>query len=230
MHIEQALMTVVDDFTEEHLLAELSQAVLELNVERAGQLAQAVLDRGFSARRAILEGLSAGMRRVGERFCNHEYFVPEVLLASRAMYRGLNLLKPRMLEEGGGAVGQRGRVVIAVVQGDLHDIGKNIVKLLLEAEGFEVADLGKNVPRDALLKRLDDQTNGSLVALSTLMTSTLASMKDSVAAVRARFPEVKIMVGGAPVTETFAREVGAHGTAPDASAAVRLALKLASGA
>lgn len=214
------------NLSEEELLSRLAQSVLALDVEGTGKLAQYTLDRGYSARRAILEGLSEGMRQVGKRFCSHEYFVPEVLVAARAMYRGLNLLKPRMLEEGGGSPdANRGRVAIGVVQGDLHDIGKNIVKLMLEAEGFAVADLGKNLPTDVMLQELDKEPI-SILALSTLMTSTLSTMKTSVDEVRTKFPGVKIMVGGAPVTDSFAREIGADGTAGDATGAVALALKL----
>ncbi|RJP78015.1 MAG: cobalamin-binding protein [Candidatus Zixiibacteriota bacterium] len=220
-----------DDITlsEEELHAALAEAVVNLDLQRTGELAQAVLDRGFSARRAILEGLSAGMRRVGDKFCSHEFFVPEVVVASRAMYRGFNLLKPRMLEEGGGSVARRGRVAIAVVQGDLHDIGKNIVRLLLEADGFAVDDLGKNVPPDLILEHLQQNEGPSLLALSTLMTSTMDSMRRTVEAARARFPQIRIMVGGAPVSEAFARDLGADGTAGDAAGAVQLARRLAGG-
>ncbi len=223
-------MRIGEEFSEEELLAGLAEAVLKLEVERAGELSQIVLDRGFSARRAILEGLSEGMRRVGDRFCSHEYFVPEVLVAARAMYRGFNLLKPRMLVEGTeSTVLAKSRVTIAVVEGDLHDIGKNIVKLLLEAEGFEVTDLGKNVPLEALMEHLQKQATDMppILALSTLMTSTLSSMEKAVTATKDAIPGIKIMVGGAPVTEHFAGEIGAAGTAAEATGAVKLALRLA---
>jgi methanogenic corrinoid protein MtbC1 len=214
------------NLSEEDLLTRLAQSVLALEVEETAVLAQYALNRGYSSRRAILEGLSEGMRQVGRRFCSHEYFVPEVLVAARAMYRGLNLLKPRMLEESGGIPSShRGRVAIGVVQGDLHDIGKNIVKLLLEAEGFSVTDLGKNLSTEILLQELKKEAY-SIVALSTLMTSTLDSMKISVEKIRTEYPTLKIMVGGAPVTETFARDIHADGTAPDATSAVSLALTL----
>jgi methanogenic corrinoid protein MtbC1 len=215
------------NLSEDELLVKLAQSVLALDVEGTGQLAQIVLDRDYSVRRAILEGLSEGMRQVGKRFCSHEYFVPEVLVAARAMYRGLNLLKPRMLIESGGSthVG-RGLVVLGVVQGDLHDIGKNIVKLMLEAEGFEVLDLGKNVRTDIILQELGKEAY-SIVGLSTLMTSTLGSMKEAVYQIKAFHPKIRVMVGGAPVTDSFAKEIGADGTASDATGAVALALKLA---
>ena len=211
--------------SEKELLEGLAQAVLELDVQRTGELAQAVLDQGFSARRAILEGLSEGMRRVGGRFCTQEYFVPEVLVAARAMYRGLNLLKPRMLQEGGAADACKGRILIAVVEGDLHDIGKNIVKLMLEAEGFEVVDLGKNVSADVILDVLE-KDQADILALSTLMTSTLEIMGRTVDTIKAKDRQQRIIVGGAPVSEAFARDIGADGTAEDASSAVKLALKL----
>jgi methanogenic corrinoid protein MtbC1 len=204
---------------------QLAQAILDLNVARTAELSQQVLDHGYSARDAILKGLSEGMRRVGGRFCTHEFFVPEVLVAARAMYRGLNLLKPRMVEEGESSSIYRGKVAIAVVEGDLHDIGKNIVKLMLEAEGFEVADLGKNVAAETISESLSSD-DVQILALSTLMTSTLAGMKTTVATIRSRYPVVRIMVGGAPVSERFAHEIGADGTASDASGAVHLARQL----
>ncbi len=219
-------MSENDPFSEEELLNALAQSVLNLNVVRTGELAQLALDRGYSPRRAILDGLSAGMRLVGDKFCSHEYFVPEVLVAARAMYRGLNLLKPRMLEEGSGvSSGTKGKIVVGVVQGDLHDIGKNIVRLLLEAEGFTVADLGKNIPAESVAEQIA-KVGAEAVGLSTLMTTTLRSMEQTVARIRLDYPSVKIMVGGAPVTETFSREIGADGTAQDAVGAVKLTLKL----
>ena len=188
-----------------------------------------MLDRGYSAKRAILDGLSAGMRLVGNKFCRHEYFVPEVLVAARAMYRGLNLLKPRMLVEGSGTyTAARKKIAVGVVQGDLHDIGKNIVRLLLEAEGFEVADLGKNIPIESITDQIAKE-GAEIVGLSTLMTTTLRSMEQTVARIRLEYPGVKVMVGGAPVTEMFSREIGADGTAPDAVGAVKLTLQLLAG-
>jgi methanogenic corrinoid protein MtbC1 len=215
--------------SEKELLNALAQSVLHLDVVRTGELAQMVLDRGYSARSAILDGLSAGMRLVGDKFCNHEYFVPEVLVAARAMYRGLNLLKPRMLQEGSGASSAvRGKIAVGVVQGDLHDIGKNIVRLLLEAEGFTVTDLGKNVPAENIADQIAKE-GVEVVGLSTLMTTTLRSMEQTVAKIRLEHPGVKVMIGGAPVTENFSREIGADGTAPDAVGAVKLTLQLLAG-
>jgi len=218
-------MTEDRKYTAAELHEQLARAVLDLDVARSGELAQLVLDYHYSARDAILKGLSEGMRRVGDRFCSHEFFVPEVLVAARAMYRGLNLLKPRMLEEGETTSGYRGKIAIAVVEGDLHDIGKNVVKLMLEAEGFEMVDLGKNVT-PAIISETLQKDNIQILALSTLMTSTLAAMKSTVAAVRSQHPQIKVMVGGAPISATFASEIGADGTAGDASGAVRLALTL----
>ncbi|HEX7343103.1 MAG TPA: corrinoid protein [bacterium] len=219
-------MTEIRKYIASELHEQLAQAVLDLDVARAAELAQLVLDYRYSARDAILNGLSEGMRRVGDRFCSHEFFVPEVLVAARAMYRGLNLLKPRMLEEGEASSGYRGKIAIAVVEGDLHDIGKNVVKLMLEAEGFELLDLGKNVPPTVISEMLQ-KDNIQILALSTLMTSTLAGMKNTVAAVRSQHPQIKVIVGGAPVSASFANDIGADGTAGDASGAVRLALTLA---
>jgi dimethylamine corrinoid protein len=184
--------------------------------ERVAGLARQVLGQGLSAQDAITLGLAAGMRRMGEKYAAKECFVPEVLLASKAMYAGFDILKEHVV--GGGR--SRGKVALGVVQGDIHDIGKNIVKVMVQAAGFEVLDLGRNVPLPEFVRAAE--SGAAVVGISTLMTTTMPRMGKVVEALdRAGLrPGVKVVVGGAPVTEQFARNIGADGFAADAHAAV----------
>ncbi len=173
---------------------------------------------------AILgEALIAGMDEVGDLFARNEYFLPEVLLSARAVQAALAVLRPRLAEPG---VEPAGTVVLGTVQGDLHDIGKNLIGMMLEGAGFRVVDLGTNVTPDRFLQSAREN-GAALVALSALLTTTMPAMQATVAAFRGGGPaNVKVIVGGAPVTEAFARSIGADGYAPDASAAVALARSL----
>jgi 5-methyltetrahydrofolate--homocysteine methyltransferase len=201
------------------LFAQLANAVTAMKPERVAELARQVLAEGLSAQDAITRGLAAGMRRMGEKFAAKECFVPEVLLASKAMYAGFEILKSRV-GSGESGVGERGRVALGVVQGDIHDIGKNIVKVMVQAAGFEVVDLGRNVPLPEFVKAVE---NGiSVLGVSTLMTTTMPRMGKVVEALdkAGLRPGVKVIVGGAPVTAQFARNIGADGFAPDAHAGV----------
>ena len=169
------------------------------------------------------EALIAGMDEVGDLFARNEYFLPEVLLSARAVQSALTVLRPRLAETG---VEPAGTVVLGTVQGDLHDIGKNLIGMMLEGAGFRVIDLGTNVTPDRFLQSAREN-GAALVALSALLTTTMPAMQATVAAFRdARLADVKLIVGGAPVTEAFARSIGADGYAPDASAAVALARRL----
>jgi 5-methyltetrahydrofolate--homocysteine methyltransferase len=176
--------------------------------------------------RILKDALIAAMTEVGERFDREEYYVPEMLIAARAMQAGLTVLKPRLTEGAGGAVG---RVVLGSVKGDLHDIGKNLVGMMLEGAGFEVIDLGTDVLPDTFAEVA--RTSGAqIVGLSALLTTTMRQMRPTVAALEDQGlrNRVKVMVGGAPVSEAFAIEIGADGYAPDASRAVALARQLIS--
>ncbi|MBM3313202.1 cobalamin-binding protein [candidate division WOR-3 bacterium] len=206
----------------EGLFDGLAQAVTAMKPERVAELARQVLAQGLSAEEAITTGLAAGMRQMGERFAAKQCFVPEVLLAARAMYAGFDILKEHMAGPGPA----RGRVILGVVQGDIHDIGKNIVKVMAQAAGFDVLDLGRTVPLVDFMRAaesgLAERPDGVVLGLSALMTTTMTRMGKVVelldgAGLR---PGVKVVVGGAPVTERFARSIGADGWAPDAHSAV----------
>ncbi len=181
------------------------------------ELVQQAIDEGVPAKRILEEGLLGGMSVVGEKFKNNEVFVPEVLVAARAMNMGVALLRPLLVKEG---VKATGKVCIGTVQGDLHDIGKNIVKMMMEGKGLEVVDLGTDVAPEVFIKTAAEQ-NCQIICCSALLTTTMGVMRDVVkAAVDAGIRDhVKIMVGGAPVTETFCREIGADAYTPDAASA-----------
>lgn len=167
------------------------------------------------------EGMIAAMRDVGRRFEEGDFFVPEMLLSARAMQAGMSVLKPSLQRSN---VQAAGKVVIGTVKGDLHDIGKNLVKLMLEGAGFEIRDLGIDVAAEDFLAALQSEP-ADILALSALLTTTLPSMIQTIEAVKAAGlrDKVKIMIGGAPVTEAYAKKIGADGYSPDASRAVSLA-------
>lgn len=212
----------------EELFTQLAEAVTAMKPKRVTELARQVLEQGLSAQDAITQGLAVGMRRMGEKFAAKECFVPEVLLASKAMYAGFEILKAGV-ESGESGVGSRGKVALGVVQGDIHDIGKNIVKVMVQAAGFEVVDLGRNVPLPEFVKAAESGV--AILGVSTLMTTTMSRMGKVVEALdkAGLRPGVKVIVGGAPVTEQFARNIGADGYAADAHAAVLEIEKLTSG-
>jgi len=199
-------------------------AVLEGDAAGAKAGVVAALNAGLPPETILKDGLIAAMAEVGRLFEENEYFVPEMLVAARAMQGGLTLLKPHLAA--GGAV-STGKAVIGTVKGDLHDIGKNLVAMMLEGAGFEVVDLGTDVTPEKFVKAVFDH-KPQIVGMSALLTTTMPSMGNTVkalteAGVRER---VKVMIGGAPVTDAFARQIGADGYSPDASSAVRLAKSL----
>jgi 5-methyltetrahydrofolate--homocysteine methyltransferase len=210
----------------DRLFERLAEAVTTMKPELVADLARKVLEQGLSPEDAMTQGLAAGMRRMGEKYAAKECFVPEVLLASRAMYVGFDILKEHVA--GGGR--SRGKVILGVVQGDIHDIGKNIVKVMVQAAGFEVIDLGRNVPLPEFVRAVEsdlsdrsDASDHSLVlGVSSLMTTTMPRMGKVIEALdkAGLRQKVKVVVGGAPVTERFARNIGADGFAPDAHSAV----------
>jgi 5-methyltetrahydrofolate--homocysteine methyltransferase len=170
----------------------------------------------------ILEALKMGMDDVGRRFKANEIFVPEVLVAARAMKASMELLAPVLAASG---IRSPHRIVIGTVEGDLHDIGKNLVAMLLKGSGFEVIDLGTNVSASAFVDAVKTH-NAQLVGLSALLTTTMPAMRDVVSELKASGLAVKIMIGGAPITESFAKEIGADGYSADAASAVDLARTL----
>jgi len=207
----------------DQLLADLKQGVIDFDEEKVKVSAQAVLDGGFDAYTAILDGLAAGMEVVGELFDSQEYFVPEVLMCADALYAGLDILRPHVDMTGRETV--RGEVVIGVVEGDVHDIGKNLVKMMFEVAGFTVHDLGSDVPVDEFVQKQID-TNSDIVALSAMMTTTMLGMKKAIATLREKNPNVKILIGGAPVTGEIADMFGADGYAENPTNAVSEAIKM----
>jgi len=198
------------------LYQQLTAAVVGMKAEEVISLSNRILEEGYPPEEAIERGLAAGMNEVGRLFAAKEYFVPEVLVCAKAMYGGFNILKAKVIE---GRISSKGAVLIGVVDGDFHDIGKNIVKLMLEASGFDIIDLGKNVSSDTFLETYKLK-KPALVALSTLMTTTMENMQSITAILLEKFPEAKIMVGGAPVSEDFSRSIGAHFYGEDAREAV----------
>jgi 5-methyltetrahydrofolate--homocysteine methyltransferase len=196
-------------------------ALSEGKVDEVKQLTQGALNSGESAERVLKEGLIQGMERIGARFKNGEIYIPEVLIAARAMHAGLAVLKPVLSKS---STAMTGKVVIGTVKGDLHDIGKNLVAMMLEGGGFEVTDLGTDVSPEKFVESLK-QSQAQIVGMSALLTTTMGQMKATIQALETAGlrNKVKVLVGGAPVTERFAREVGADGYAPDAASAVDLA-------
>ena len=200
------------------------KAVLEGDAPAAKTGVEAALKAGATADQIMKEGLIGAMTEVGRLFEAGEYFVPEMLIAARAMQGGLALLKPYLAQSG---VKAAGKVAIGTVKGDLHDIGKNLVGMMLEGAGFEIVDLGTDVAPDKFVAAV--KTNGvDVVALSALLTTTMPNMLATVEALKAAGlrDKVKVMIGGAPVTEAYAKQIGADGYSADASSATRLARTL----
>jgi 5-methyltetrahydrofolate--homocysteine methyltransferase len=204
-------------------LAKLKDAVVEGRAKPAREACAAALEEGTSPGRILEEALVPAMDEVGRRYECGDYFVPEMLISVRAMKEALALLKPLLVETG---VKPAGRVVAGTVKGDLHDIGKNLVCMMLEGAGFEIVDLGSDVRGEAFVGAV--RQGADLVAISALLSTTMPNIRatiDSLAAAGLR-SQVKVMVGGAPVNEGVAREYGADGYAADAGAAVALARRL----
>jgi corrinoid protein of di/trimethylamine methyltransferase len=214
----------MEDARKEEILKKLAEAVVEFEEDMAKEWAQTALDEGMDAFEAIMDGLAAGMETVGNLYDQQEYFVPELLMSADALYAGLDILKPHINQE---SVKKMGQVVIGTVQGDVHDIGKNIIKLMFDVGGFEVHDLGRDVP---LEKFVEEQlkTDAEIVAMSAMMTTTMVGMKKVIELIKAKNPNVAIMLGGAPVTQDVAELWGADGYAESAGNAVQEAIKMIS--
>jgi 5-methyltetrahydrofolate--homocysteine methyltransferase len=200
------------------MLNDIQEALLKGKKEEVEKLVEQALSSGLPTARILNEGLVAGMDRLGIMFKNNEVFIPEVLVAARAMNAGLAKLEPFLVRDG---IQPKGSVVIGTVKGDLHDIGKNLVAMMLEGGGFEVVDLGVDVSPDKFVEATRKH-KPEVVAMSALLTTTMGGMKTALDAIaKAGFTnQVKTIVGGAPLTEKFAREIGADGYAPDAASAV----------
>ncbi|MGI6189495.1 MAG: cobalamin-binding protein [Clostridiales bacterium] len=203
----------------------IADALKAGNAPKVKEMVEAALAEGVNPEDIVNNALIVGMGEIGELFKNNEVYVPEVLIAARAMYAGLNILKPLLAERD---VKPMGKVVIGTVKGDLHDIGKNLVAMMLEGAGFEVTDLGIDVSPEKFVEAAKSSDGGCIVAMSALLTTTMPGMKDTIEALEAAGlrDRVKIIIGGAPVTQNFADEIGADGYAPDAASAADLAKAL----
>ncbi len=213
---------MVSEEKKQELLEKLKNAVIQYDEDGVKEAAQEVLDVGMDANAAIFDGLVSGMEEVGRLFEAQEYFVPELLMCADALYAGLDILKPHV---GKMDLGMKGSVVIGTVEGDVHDIGKNIVKMMFDVAGFEVYDLGRDVPLDKFVEE-QIKTDSDLVCLSAMMTTTMVGMQKVIDTLREKNPNVKIMIGGAPVSKEIADKWGADGYAPDASNALQEAISM----
>lgn len=206
------------------VLNDISSFLQQGRAKNVKELVQAALDDGLTAGEILDEGLLAGMNIVGVKFKNNEVYVPEVLIAARAMNAGMEILKPVLVSSNTKA---KGKAVMGTVKGDLHDIGKNLVKIMFEGKGIEVIDLGVDVAPEAFVDAAVEQ-NAQIIACSALLTTTMNAMRDVVETAKQKGvrDQFKIMVGGAPVTETFCQSIGADYFTPDAASASDVALQI----
>jgi len=199
-------------------LKEIAEALIEGNADKVKELVKAAADEGVEAKKILDEGLISGMEVVGVRFKNCEIYVPEVLVSARAMHAGMDILGPLLIASG---VKARGTFVVGTVKGDLHDIGKNLVAMMLTGAGWKVIDLGVDVDADMFVQSALDE-NADVIGLSALLTTTMVNMKSVIELAKNKDCKAKIVIGGAPLTQNYANEIGADGYAPDAATAAEL--------
>ncbi len=204
-------------------LRALADAIIQGDQNTAAEITRAALDEGLAAKRILDEGLIGGMDTVGSRFKNNEIYIPEVLIAARAMKSALQLLEPELARAG---VEPIGRFLIGTVQGDLHDIGKNLVAMMLKGAGFEVIDLGVDVTAEQFIEQAGAANSQLIIGMSALLTTTMPAMEKTIKALQQAGISAKVMIGGAPVTQNYADKVGADGFAADAATAVDVAKSL----
>lgn len=210
--------------TKEELLTRLAECVLEMEEDEVIEVAQEYADAGYDVQEGISEGLIAGMNQAAELFDQEEYFIPEILICSAAMYNGLEVFRPLLPQK---EQSEERKIVIGVVEGDTHDIGKNIVKIMLEAAGYTMIDLGRDVEINRFAQAAKDE-GACVVAMSTLMTVSMPNMKkiiDRLSEIGYR-DQVKVIVGGAPISPAFAEQIGADGYSATATEAVELVNRL----
>ena len=212
-------MTILDQ------ISEATQAGKKKDVEL---LVQQAIDEGVPVQQVLDEGLVVGMGIIGEKFSKNEVFVPEMLIAARAMAAGTTLLRPLLVEEG---IPPKGQAVISTVKGDVHDIGKNLVRMMLEGKGIEVMDLGVDTEPDVIVDYIKENEGLQLVCLSSLLTTSMAALEETVRKIREAglHDRVKILIGGAPVTQAYADQIGADAYAPDAATGAVRAIELLAG-
>lgn len=210
--------------SKEELFEKLKDGVINFKDDQVKEASQTAVDEGYPALEMIMDGLAAGMEVVGDLYEKQEYFVPEVLMCADALYGGLDILRPHVPKKEGGAIAQ---VVIGSIQGDVHDIGKNLVKMMFDVAGWEVYDLGRDVPLENFVKE-QMRTDAEVVAMSAMMTTTMLGMRKVIKMIKEKNPNVAIMLGGAPVTQDVATLFGADGYAESAGNAVQEGIKMIS--
>jgi len=203
-------------------LKALAEAVIKGDQNTAVEITKAAIDERAAPKQVLDEGLIAGMDIIGARFKKNEVYIPEVLIAARAMKMAMEILEPELVKAGVEPVGT---LLIGTVQGDLHDIGKNLVAMMLKGAGFEVIDLGVDVGPEKFVEKVKS-SNAQLIGMSALLTTTMPGMEKTIKALKEAGVSAKIMIGGAPVTQDFADKIGADGFAPDAASAVDIAKSL----
>lgn len=203
------------------IIEEISEFLQKGRAKNVKTLVTQALEEGMDPKIILNEGLLSGMMIIGAKFKNNEVFVPEVLVAARAMNAGLEILEPKLVEVGNEPIG---KVVIGTVQGDLHDIGKNLVAMMIKGAGFEIYDVGVDAPAEAFIEKAEE-VGADIICLSALLTSTMPSIEEAIKIMKEKGIRNKyiVMIGGAPVTQSFADQVGADYYAPDASTAAELA-------
>ena len=203
-------------------LKALSNAIIEGDMTVAVEITEAAIQEQMAPGKILEEGLIAGMNIIGQRFKKNEVYIPEVLIAARAMQAAMQILEPKLVEAG---VEPIGKAIMGTVQGDMHDIGKNLVVMMLKGAGFEIVDLGTDVTTDKFLAKAKE-TGAQVVGLSSLLTTTMPAMEQTVKIFKEQGLSAKIIVGGAPVTQAYCDKIGADGYAQDAASAVDLAKSL----
>jgi len=203
-------------------LKALSEAVIKGDQKIAVEITQAAIDEGLAPATILEEGLIKGMNYIGERFKANEVYIPEVLIAARAMKMAMEILEPKLAEAG---VEPLGKAMVGTVKGDLHDIGKNLVIMMLKGAGFDVTDLGVDVSPETFVEKAKE-CGAQIVGLSALLTTTMPSMESTIKEIKGAGIDIKTMIGGAPITQAYADKIGADGYAPDAATAVDIAKTL----
>ncbi len=206
------------------MLQELSENLINGKADRVKELAQQALDQGIAAKEVLDNGLVKGMEIVGEKFESNEFYLPELLVAARAMYSGMEVIKPQLAESD---VGGKGTLIIGTVKGDLHDIGKNVTVMMFEGAGFKVVDLGADVTPERFVEEVRKHPD-CIVGMSALLTTTMIHMRETIVALQEANlrDKVRVIIGGAPITEEFANEIGADAYAVDASTGVKKILAI----
>ncbi len=208
--------------TKSPLLEEIKKAVINFETDRITSLSSKYLELGYDANDAVFEGLIPGMLEVGRLYEEQVYFIPEMLMCAETLYKGLEIFQPYMTSTIQNATG---KILIGVVEGDVHDIGKNLVRMMFEISGYDVVDLGRDVPMEKFLKTALDQ-DFDLVCMSSMMSTTMYEMKGLISKLKEKKPDLKVMIGGSPVTKLHAIKWRADGYAPDAPRALTVVQQL----